>query len=902
MKAPYVPGAVRADAPVGFQALGPAARVDDGAERGPRLACHSKAESEALESLRVFLASKGKELPKGFVARVRTRQAGISQGTADVYFYTAEGTRFRSRSQVARFLGVDAPGPAPRQPKVPRALAGLAPANAWTTPGAAVPKMASRESVAQVEQQLMARLREMVEGAGACLEPGWGVEVKQRSTGTRAGSADAYYTSPCGDIFRSRAAVARALGLAVEAGSEGERDPMSPRIDVNMAEEDVAAMLLGMAAPAPKRLRLRSTHTGAEGGGGTAAAGQAAARTTDSAGVSVPIMPAVTWGATAEGKPAAANEEPGVGACAKPLGVRLHISAASGSAAQPGAVLQGRAGRGGGAGEGGEAECQARAGDWRLRLQQAVARAGGVLGGEWSVDAKIRQSGSSKGAADVYFRNSATGRCFRSIAAAEAARPRRAGAEGRMDYLTLNRLADLQYAISSEDTSRGRSGVRKGAAAGEPPGATAGLSGSKPSPAKPKAGVGAGPGRSRLGPRAKGKAAAGEDAEKSPYAKLVNRVRSQLSRIRQEETFLEAYENEGWRGANRERVRPAAELERARLQIEKCKLIMREALKACQEAGGDAVIPAEVYDANGELDEEHIFCAKCRIGQCFEGNDIVLCDGGCSRAYHERCVVPRLHAAELSEEDGWLCPACDAKADILNLINDFFGFEYEQEAPWHAVFAEPPTSPRARPTSASAAPLTFDSLADLMACADLPNSDSADSSFRTSDGDNPCEVEGPAAGARRPASGGKAGSGSGSDANSGSDAGSLEPEELDAALSGDDAPLPQRRKAAAPAAAAAMPAASASPASLPARAGGRGDATAAESNPNPSRSETAAELDEPPAELMAGKRRRGAVDYRALNEQLFGGGMYESYAGEVNDEDFIEPGAKRVRMGSRGAL
>ena len=45
-----------------------------------------------------------------------------------------------------------------------------------------------------------------------------------------------------------------------------------------------------------------------------------------------------------------------------------------------------------------------------------------------------------------------------------------------------------------------------------------------------------------------------------------------------------------------------------------------------------------------------------------QGNDIVLCDGGCSRAYHERCVVPRLVAAELSEDDGWLCPACDAKA------------------------------------------------------------------------------------------------------------------------------------------------------------------------------------------------------------------------------------------------
>jgi len=177
-----------------------------------------------------------------------------------------------------------------------------------------------------------------------------------------------------------------------------------------------------------------------------------------------------------------------------------------------------------------------------------------------------------------------------------------------------------------------------------------------------------------------------------------------------------------------------------------------------------------------------------------QGNDIVLCDGCCSRAYHERCVVPRLVAAELSEEDGWLCPACDAKArarahlsvspplmrpvtpqclsahgsctsgragavarpqargmivraraqaDILRLINDFFGFEYEQETRWHDVFAEPPTSPAARPASAAAAPLTHATLADFLAHADLPESDSADSSYM--------RARPPAGPARRPA-------------------------------------------------------------------------------------------------------------------------------------------------------
>jgi len=66
--------------------------------------------------------------------------------------------------------------------------------------------------------------------------------------------------------------------------------------------------------------------------------------------------------------------------------------------------------------------------------------------------------------------------------------------------------------------------------------------------------------------------------------------------------------------------------------------------------------------AEGQLEERHIFCAKCGNNQSTDDNDIILCDGPCSRAYHERCLDPPIRAAELPEEEGWLCPACDAKA------------------------------------------------------------------------------------------------------------------------------------------------------------------------------------------------------------------------------------------------
>ena len=37
---------------------------------------------------------------------------------------------------------------------------------------------------------------------------------------------------------------------------------------------------------------------------------------------------------------------------------------------------------------------------------------------------------------------------------------------------------------------------------------------------------------------------------------------------RREETILEVYETDGWRGANRDKLKPTAEIQRARIQVE----------------------------------------------------------------------------------------------------------------------------------------------------------------------------------------------------------------------------------------------------------------------------------------------------------------------------------------------
>ena len=53
-------------------------------------------------------------------------------------------------------------------------------------------------------------------------------------------------------------------------------------------------------------------------------------------------------------------------------------------------------------------------------------------------------------------------------------------------------------------------------------------------------------------------------------------------------------------------------------QVEKCKAIIRECVKFCEEAEGDKAIPSEHYDSDGELSEKYIFCAKCLKGESEE--------------------------------------------------------------------------------------------------------------------------------------------------------------------------------------------------------------------------------------------------------------------------------------------
>lgn len=72
-------------------------------------------------------------------------------------------------------------------------------------------------------------------------------------------------------------------------------------------------------------------------------------------------------------------------------------------------------------------------------------------------------------------------------------------------------------------------------------------------------------------------------------------------------------------------------------QVEKCKTIIRECVKFCEEAEGDKAIPSEHYDSDGELPEKYIFCAKCLKG---ESEEVCAC---CPNSFWAR-LLKLVHA------------------------------------------------------------------------------------------------------------------------------------------------------------------------------------------------------------------------------------------------------------------
>nr|GEV24024.1 homeobox protein HAT3.1-like isoform X1 [Tanacetum cinerariifolium] len=177
--------------------------------------------------------------------------------------------------------------------------------------------------------------------------------------------------------------------------------------------------------------------------------------------------------------------------------------------------------------------------------------------------------------------------------------------------------------------------------------------------------------------------------EKNEFSKIKTHLKYLIKRMSYEQNFIDAYVGEGWKGQSLEKLRPEKELERAKSEINRYKLKIRDLFKQIDTSLEEGKFPESLYDSDGLIDSEDIFCSKCAQTDVRLDNDIILCDGACDRGFHQFCLDPPLLKEQVPPGDeGWLCPACDCKVDCVDLINETQGTDLSVNDSWEKVFPE----------------------------------------------------------------------------------------------------------------------------------------------------------------------------------------------------------------------
>ncbi|ESQ54237.1 hypothetical protein EUTSA_v10024489mg [Eutrema salsugineum] len=199
--------------------------------------------------------------------------------------------------------------------------------------------------------------------------------------------------------------------------------------------------------------------------------------------------------------------------------------------------------------------------------------------------------------------------------------------------------------------------------------------------------------------------------------RLQRRTRYLLIKMKMQQNLIDAYATEGWKGQSREKIRPDKELERARKQILNCKLGLRDAIRQLDMLSSVGSIEEKVMAPDGSIHHDHIFCAECNSREAFQDNDIILCDGTCNRAFHQKCLDPPLETESIPPGDqGWFCKYCDCKMEIIDTMNAQIGTHFPVDSNWQDIFNEE-------------ASLPIGSEATLNNEADWPSDDSEDGDY-----------------------------------------------------------------------------------------------------------------------------------------------------------------------------
>ncbi|KAJ8767467.1 hypothetical protein K2173_017511 [Erythroxylum novogranatense] len=183
-------------------------------------------------------------------------------------------------------------------------------------------------------------------------------------------------------------------------------------------------------------------------------------------------------------------------------------------------------------------------------------------------------------------------------------------------------------------------------------------------------------------------------AELDEPSRLQRRTRYLMIRMKLEQNLIDAYSAEGWKGQSREKIRPEKELLRAKKQILKCKLGLREAIHQLDSLSTVGCIEDSVIAPDGSVSHEHIFCAKCKSNEVFLDNDIILCDGTCNCAFHQKCLDPPLDTESIPPGDqGWFCKFCESRMEIIEAMNAHLGTHFSVNSNWQDIFKDEASCP-----------------------------------------------------------------------------------------------------------------------------------------------------------------------------------------------------------------
>ncbi|XP_038876114.1 homeobox protein HAT3.1 isoform X2 [Benincasa hispida] len=181
----------------------------------------------------------------------------------------------------------------------------------------------------------------------------------------------------------------------------------------------------------------------------------------------------------------------------------------------------------------------------------------------------------------------------------------------------------------------------------------------------------------------------GKEARVDEYSSIRKQLRYLLNRIGYEQSLIEAYSSEGWKGFSSDKLKPEKELQRASNEIMQRKLKIRDLFQRIDALCAEGRLSESLFDSEGQIDSEDIFCAKCGSKELSLENDIILCDGICDRGFHQFCLEPPLLNTDIPPDDeGWLCPGCDCKDDCLDLLNEFQGSNLSITDTWEKVYPE----------------------------------------------------------------------------------------------------------------------------------------------------------------------------------------------------------------------